>query len=82
MTRIPSEKTHRVRVSQVTERSFLPHELPVDNHGEVHIQDAVIVNRQAQDYADQGELTLSFKRGWIKPKQLCRFIVCEHAYKK
>lgn len=74
--------THRVGVAQVPERALLAHELPVDHHGEVHVQDAVVVDGQAQHDADQRELTLRFERGRIEPKQLCVFIVGEHACKK
>lgn len=44
----------------------------------MYIQYTVVVNSQAQYYANQGKLTLSFKRGRIKPKQFCRLIICEH----
>lgn len=71
-----------MRVCQITESSFFAHKLPVDNHGKMYIQYTVIVNSQTQYYANQCKLTLSFKRGRIKPKQFCRFIICEHPCKK
>ena len=41
-----------MRICQVPEGSLLAHQLAIDPHGKVYIQDAVVVNGQAQYNAD------------------------------
>lgn len=50
-----------MRISKVSESSFLPHELSVDHHGKVYVQNTVVVNGQAQDDPDQCELAFVLK---------------------
>ena len=38
------------------EGTLLPHELPVDNHGEMDVQDAVVVDGEAQHDANKAVL--------------------------
>lgn len=73
---------YRMRIRKVSESSFLPHELPVHHHGEVHIQNAVIVDGEAQYDPDQRELTFVLKWWGVKPEELCAFIIGEHACKE
>lgn len=71
--------SYRVGVGQVPEGSFLAHELAVDHHGEVDVQDAVVVDGQAQDDADQRVLALVLEGRRVEPEQLGALVVREHA---
>lgn len=64
---------------QVQEGSFFPHELPVDNHWEMNIQDAVVINGEPQDNSNKSVLRLILQRGWIKPEKFCSIIIGEHS---
>lgn len=68
-----------MRVWQVSVSPFFPHQFLVDNHGEMEIQDAVVVNGETQDQSDEGVLCFIFQGGWIKPKDLGLIIVGEHS---
>lgn len=70
--------SYRIGVGQVPERPFLAHELPVDHHGEVDIQDAVVVDGQAQDDADQCVLAVVLEGRRVEPEQLGALVVREH----
>lgn len=72
--------SYRIGVGQVPERSFLAHELPVDHHGEVDVQDAVVVDGQAQDDADQRVLALVLEGRRVEPEQLGALVVREHTW--
>lgn len=58
---------------------FFPHQFLVDNHGEMEIQDAVVVDGQAQDQSNESVLSFILQGGWIKPKDSCLIIVGEHS---
>lgn len=66
-------------VWQVQEGSFFPHELPVDNHWEVNIQDAVVIYGETQDNSNECVLRLILQRGGIKPEKFCGVIIGEHS---
>lgn len=66
-------------IPQIPESPLLAHELSVHHHGEVNVQDAVVVDGQAQNDPNEGELALVFKWCWVEPKQPCAFIICEHS---
>lgn len=74
-----TSNTNRIGVCEVPEGSFLAHELSVDHHGEVNVQDAVVVDGQAKDDADQRELTLVLKRRWVEPEHLGALVVRKHS---
>ena len=67
------ETTNRVRVSQVSEDALLSHELAVDNHGQVDIEDDVVVNGEPKDDTDQCELAVILKRHWVEPESMSLF---------
>ena len=58
------------------EDSLAAEELDVDHHGEVHVQDDVVVDGEAKQKPDQPELLLSLKGGRVEPVQPRRLIVC------
>lgn len=68
-----------IGISQIPEGSFFAHQFPVDHHGEVDIQNTVVINGQTQNDADQCVLALVFKGRGIEPKQFGSFIIREHA---
>ena len=45
--------THRMRVKQVGEHALLPHQLAVDHHGEVDVEDYVVIDGETEDDAYQ-----------------------------
>lgn len=71
-------KTYRVPVLEVVEGALPPHELAVDDHGEVDVQDDVVVDGQAQDDPDQLELRVALKRRRVEPVRLGLRIEREH----
>ena len=68
-----------MRVWQVQVGPFLAHEFPVDDHREMYVQDAVVVNGEPQDESDESVLRFILKRGWIKPKEFRIVVVGEHS---
>lgn len=74
--------SYQVGVGQVPQSSFLAHQLPVNNHREVDIQDAVVIDGQAQNDANQCVLALILKRWGVEPEQFGVLIVREHACRR
>lgn len=68
-----------MRVWQVYVGPFFPHQFLVDNHGEMEIQDAVVVNGEAQDESNESVLRFIFQGGGIKPKDSGLIVVGEHS---
>ena len=68
-----------VGICQVWEGTLLPHELPVDHHGEMDVQDAVVVDGEAQNDANEAVLGFVLQRRRIKPKRPRLLVICEHS---
>ena len=66
---------------EVFKRPFLAKKLSVHNHWEVHIQNDVVVDCQAQDQTNQKELAICLKWIQIEPAVLCGLIKSEHPWK-
>ena len=45
-----------MRVYEIVEAAPLPHQLAIDDHGEVNVQDDVVVDGESEHDADQREL--------------------------
>ena len=66
-------------VSEVGEDALLAHQLAVHHHGQVDVQDDVVVDGQTQHDANQCELTIILKRRRVEPEAVCLLRVDEHA---
>lgn len=66
-------------VLEVGESPPLAQQLAVDHHGEVHVQDAVVVDGQAQDEPHQVVLGVVFQGGRVEPEEFSLVIVGEHS---
>ena len=64
------------------EGALFAHEFAVDNHGEVDVEDHVVVDGQPQYDADQHELTVILERRWVEPEVTGLFLMHKHAWKK
>ena len=75
-------QSYRINIEKVLENSLLPQQFAVDNHGELHVQNAAVVDGQAKHNANERELALGFKRQGVEPELPGLLIVCEHTCKK
>ena len=66
---------------EVFKSPFLAKKLSVHNHWEVHIQNDIVVDCQAQDQTNQKELAICLKWIQIEPAVLCGLIKSEHPWK-
>ena len=73
--------THRMGVDEITEAAALPHQLAIDDHREVDVEDDVVVDGESEHDADQRELRVVLEAARVEPKHVRLVVQNKHACK-